>query len=219
MPDDKLRPRVLIVDDHLSMAETIADGLAETGYDTVALSSSREASERLQKEPFDALVTDLRMPDIDGLELLKISRHSKPSRPVIVMTAFSAVESAIESIRQGAFHYLTKPFKLDELDLFLHRALEDSKLRLEAETLRNTLMVLLGRRAELHLEEIAQARSATSEGSITPEENILTIRALQSRYATWVFETLGGRRTLTAEKLAVDMKTLARLLDTESERV
>lgn len=213
MHDQEPRPRVLVVDDHLSMAETIADGLAETGYEAVALSSSREASQRLLKEPFDALVTDLRMPELDGLELLKISRSAQPSRPVIVMTAYSAVESAIESIRQGAFHYLTKPFKLEELDLFLHRALEDSKLRLEAATLRNTLMVLLGHGVELPLDEQSRTTSTASEPA--SREKILTMRDMQSRYASWVFEILGGRRTLTAEKLAVDLQTLARLLQPE----
>jgi two-component system response regulator HydG len=138
------RPRILIVDDHLSMAETLADGLSEHGYDTVALASSKEAAKRLKNEAFDALVTDLRMPGVDGLELLKISRVHAPARPVIVMTAYSAVESAIESIRQGAFHYLTKPFKLDELVLFLNRALEDSRLRHETAALRNTLRERFG---------------------------------------------------------------------------
>ncbi|HWZ93284.1 MAG TPA: sigma-54 dependent transcriptional regulator, partial [Polyangiaceae bacterium] len=145
MPEPKAkRPRILIVDDHLSMAETVADSLGENGFDAVALASSREAARRLSDEPFDALVTDLRMPELDGLELLKISRAAAPSRPVIVMTAYSAVESAIESIRQGAFHYLTKPFKFDELVLFLNRALEDSRLRYEAASLRNTLRERFG---------------------------------------------------------------------------
>jgi len=126
------RPRVMVVDDHLSMAEMLADGLNERGFDAVALASSGEAATRLGENSFDALVTDLRMPDVDGLELLKISRVSAPGRPVIVMTACSALEGAIESIRQGASHYLTKPFKLDELVLFLNRALDDSRLRREA---------------------------------------------------------------------------------------
>ena len=140
------RPRILIVDDQLSMAETLADGLAEHGYEAIALESSRQAAARLGGEEFDALVTDLRMPDIDGLELLKISRASVPMRPVLVMTAYSAVESAIESIRQGAFHYLTKPFKVEELALFLERALEDSRLRHEAAALRTTLRERFGLR-------------------------------------------------------------------------
>ena len=144
MAEREQRPRVLIVDDHLSMAETLADGLAEHGYDTVALASSKEAAKRLENETFAALVTDLRMPGMDGLELLRVSRSHAPDRPVIVMTAYSAVESAIESIRQGAFHYLTKPFKLDELVLFLNRALEDSRLRHEAAALRSTLRERFG---------------------------------------------------------------------------
>src|SRR5450755_4923484 len=138
------RPRVLIVDDHLAMAETIADSLGERGYEALAIASSKEAAKKLTDEVFDALVTDLRMPEIDGLELLKISRSAAPGRPVIVMTAFSAVESAIESIRQGAFHYLTKPFKVDELVLFLNRALDDSRLRREAASLRSALRERFG---------------------------------------------------------------------------
>jgi two-component system response regulator HydG len=115
---------VLIVDDHLSLAETLADGLAECGYEAIALSSSQEAAARLAAhESFDALITDLRMPGLDGLELLKISLAAAPDRPVIVMTAFSAVDSVVESLRQGAFHCLSKPFRLEELVLFLNRAL------------------------------------------------------------------------------------------------
>jgi two-component system response regulator HydG len=144
MAEQKRGPRILIVDDHLSMAETLADGLSEHGFDAIALASSKEAAKRLANEAFDAIVTDLRMPEIDGLELLKISRSHAPTRPVIIMTAYSAVESAIESIRQGAFHYLTKPFKLDELVLFLNRALEDSRLRHEAAALRSTLRERFG---------------------------------------------------------------------------
>ncbi len=85
------------------------------------------------------LVTDLRMPEVDGLGLLAISRREVPERPVVVMTAFSAIDSAIESIRQGAYHYLTKPFKVEELGLFLERALGEARLRKEASDLRREL--------------------------------------------------------------------------------
>ncbi len=121
------------------MAETLAEGLADRGFDAVAVGSSRDAKAKLATETIDALVTDLRMPDIDGIGLLQLSRSLDPKRPVIVMTAYSAVETAIESIRQGAYHYLTKPFKLDELALFLGRALDEAKLRQEASALRATL--------------------------------------------------------------------------------
>jgi two-component system response regulator HydG len=132
-------PRVLVVDDELSMAEMLADGLNERGYDAVALGSSRHAAKALEAGGVDALVTDLRMPEMDGLELLAVARDVAPDCPVIVMTAYSAVDSAIESIRRGAYHYLTKPFKVDELLLFLARALEEARVRREASALKREL--------------------------------------------------------------------------------
>ncbi len=137
-------PRVLVVDDQLSMAETIADGLADRGYDAVPMAKSRDAAAALERERIDALVTDLRMPDLDGLGLLGVSRKNDPNRPVIVMTAYSAVDTAIESIRQGAYHYMTKPFKVDELVLFLERALGEASLQREAHTLRRALRERFG---------------------------------------------------------------------------
>src|SRR4051812_41341755 len=110
--------RVLVVDDHLAMAEMVSEGLIERGYDVVAVGTGREGMRRLTSEAFDALVTDLRMPDVGGLELLAEAKRGAPERPVIVMTAHGAVDTAIESIRRGAYHYLTKPFKADELALF-----------------------------------------------------------------------------------------------------
>src|SRR5262249_35028155 len=129
-------PRVLVVDDHLEMACTLCDGLMDHGYEAVPLASGRRAIEAISEQTFDAVVTDLRMPDADGLEVLATVRARAPDVPVIVMTAYSAVETAIESIRRGAYHYLTKPFKVDELSLFLGRALEELRLRREANALR-----------------------------------------------------------------------------------
>jgi two-component system response regulator HydG len=117
-------PRVLVVDDEREMAEMLADGLVDRGYRAVAVQSSEEAVSRLRSEAFDAVVTDLRMPKVDGLALLAEARRVSPDLPVIVMTAYGAVDSAIESIRRGASHYLTKPFKLDELTLFLDRLID-----------------------------------------------------------------------------------------------
>jgi two-component system response regulator HydG len=132
-------PRVLVVDDELPLAETIADGLADRGFDAVAIGASTEAKRRLESERFDALVTDVRMPQIDGLELLSFARQVAPDLPVIVMTAFSAIDTAVESIRRGAYHYVTKPFKAEELALFLERALADTALRRESHALKREL--------------------------------------------------------------------------------
>lgn len=137
--EEKETPEVLVVDDRLDMAETIADGLRDRGWSATALASSQKALGLLEGHDVDALVTDLRMPEVDGLALLAASRRADPTRPVIIMTAYGDVESAVESIRQGAHHYLVKPFKLDELVLFLERALDEQSVRSEARALRATL--------------------------------------------------------------------------------
>lgn len=134
-----VKPRVLVVDDQTDMVETLADGLLDAGYDAVPCASSVEAARRIEAEAFDALVTDLRMPSVDGLGLLALSRKKVPERPVIVMTAYGAIETAVDAIRQGAFHYLTKPFAVSELALFLGRALDDATVRREARSLRAAL--------------------------------------------------------------------------------
>ncbi len=139
MPPPEAKARVLVVDDHHEMAEALADGLNERGFEAVGCSSSTDAARALEEDRYDALVTDLRMPRVDGLELLGVSRRLDPARPVIVMTAYGQIDSAIECIRNGAHHYLSKPFKTDELALFLARALDEAKVRREASALKATL--------------------------------------------------------------------------------
>jgi two-component system response regulator HydG len=135
----KARPRILVVDDDAALAEAIADGLAARGYDARAIAVSEDAVRAVDAGHYDALVTDLRMPTVDGVELLDRSQRAAPRAPVLVMTAFSGVESAITCIRRGAYHYLTKPFRTEELALFLEKALEESRLREERTTLRRAL--------------------------------------------------------------------------------
>ena len=122
MPRDKPF-RILIVDDEIEMAAVIADELGDLGYNAVALRSGREALERLKHDSFDALVTDLRMPSVDGLALLRASRALDPSRPVIVITGDGAIGTALEATNQGAYHYLLKPFTLSRLVELLEAAL------------------------------------------------------------------------------------------------
>jgi two-component system response regulator HydG len=122
MPE-KTALRILVVDDEFEMAAVIAEELGDRGYSALAVRSGGLAIEWLRRQPFDALVTDLRMPGVDGLTLLRASRELDPSRPVIVMTGHSAIDSALESAYQGAFHYITKPFRLAHLVELIERAL------------------------------------------------------------------------------------------------
>jgi len=102
--------RIIVVDDQLAMAETVADGLADRGYDARAVESARSALAAVAADSVDVIISDLRMPGIDGLDLVDLVHV-----PVIIMTAYGAVDSEQEALRRGAFRYLTKPFKLDEL--------------------------------------------------------------------------------------------------------
>ncbi|HEY6877838.1 MAG TPA: sigma-54 dependent transcriptional regulator [Polyangiales bacterium] len=130
--------RALVVDDDQAFGETLAEGLSGLGWHASAV-GAQQALELIRARDFDVLVSDLRMPELDGLTLLSAAKQFAPECPVIIMTAFSAIDSAVECVRRGAFHYLTKPFKVAELDLFLQRALETSNLRRTARDLRRAL--------------------------------------------------------------------------------
>lgn len=124
-----VRPRVLVVAGDLAFAETVAEGLGTKGFEALPAASGVEAAHRLEHESFAALVTDLRMGTLDGLALLGISKRESRLRPVLLMAEYGAVGLALEAIRRGAYHYLMKPFELDELAVFLERALLEARER------------------------------------------------------------------------------------------
>ncbi len=121
------RPRVLVIDDDLDFAQTIADGLLSRGFEALPLTAGAEAASRLEGDGVDVLLTSLRMRSLDGMDLLRLSKRMLPSRPVILMAEYGAIELAIAAMRKGAYHYLIKPFMLEELTLFLERALEEQR--------------------------------------------------------------------------------------------
>jgi len=130
------RPRILVVDDNPKMASLLVDELDDAGYVVETATGGEEAIARLRGEPFDLVMTDLRMEKVDGMDVLKAARAVDEALPVILMTAFGAVESAIEAIRAGAYHYFTKPFKIEEVLVFVERAVADRRLRDENRALR-----------------------------------------------------------------------------------
>ena len=131
--------RILVVDDHLEMARTVVDYLGQRGMEAKAVSSAQEAVAMLGKDSFDALLTDLRMKGMDGLDLLDAAHRLDAELPVVVMTAFGGVDSAIESIQRGAYHYVTKPFKLDVVRVLLERACRERDLKSENRRLRHVV--------------------------------------------------------------------------------
>jgi len=136
--------RVLIVDDEGEMAEMVSDYLAQRGYRTETAVGGKAAVAGLKKKAFDAVITDLRMDAVDGFDVLAASLASDPTRPVIIMTAYGSIDGALEAVRRGASHYLTKPFKMEEAALYLDKAFAEQGLRRENELLRKAVDERLG---------------------------------------------------------------------------
>ena len=106
------RPRVLVVDDEASIRDLLSKTLALADYDVDAASDGRMAIDRLRIIPYDLLITDLKMPGVDGLSVIREARRLKPDMPVIIITGFSTEASAIEAVNLGVSGYLTKPFRV-----------------------------------------------------------------------------------------------------------
>jgi two-component system response regulator PilR (NtrC family) len=121
--------RVLVVDDERSMREFLAICLRREGHEVSVAASGEQALASLETEPVDVIVTDLKMPGpIDGLGVLEAARRPEHGAEVIVVTAFATPETAIAAMKQGAYDYLTKPFKVDEINAVIGRALEKRAL-------------------------------------------------------------------------------------------
>ncbi len=115
--------RVLVVDDEESMLWFVRRGLRRHGFEVEGVERGEVAIERFEARPFDVVVTDLKMPGVDGLEVLAHVRAADPEAIVVMMTAHGTIATAVEAMRRGAFDYVTKPFEMDELVLSIERAL------------------------------------------------------------------------------------------------
>ena len=128
--------RLLVVDDKEMMRDSVATMLSRQGHSVVAGSSCAQALEKIAQRSFDCIITDLQMPEGDGLELLAAIRGHDEQVPVIFMTAYGTVETAVSAMKHGAFDYLTKPFTGDELRVTVDRALEHAQLVRENQVLK-----------------------------------------------------------------------------------
>lgn len=145
--------KVLVVDDEEDMRQLYARALTPEGYDITLAGNSHAALEHIYKVSFDLIIADIRMPGMDGIELLEKVKQIRPSTDVIISTGYPAEETAIRALRYGAFDYITKPFTIEELLVTVGRCFE--KQRLSAEN------VWLKRIAALY--EVSKAMSSTSE--------------------------------------------------------
>jgi two-component system response regulator HydG len=188
---------IVVIDDDREMRLMVQDHLSASGYRIRSFESPREALSTLlanASEPI-AILTDLQMPEMSGLELIKRVKGKYPELPIIVMTAFGSIESAVDAMRKGAFDYMTKPFKLNDLNFTIERAVAMSNLANENKVLRAELKKtsgkgqLLGKSKQMRslfdlIERIAPAQSSilvTGESGTGKEMVARTVHDLSGR--------------------------------------
>src|SRR3984893_3841274 len=121
--------RVLILDNHQSHAATAAESLQRVGYECEVATSGTQGAELIERESFDIVITDLKMADIDGLEILARTKRLLLEAEVIVVTGYGTIPSAVAAMQQGAFNYLQKPLDLGHLRIIAEKAAEAVRLR------------------------------------------------------------------------------------------
>ncbi len=131
--------RILIVDDELSIVDVLRSLLEREGHTVETASEGATALKKLRESVFDLLITDIRLPEVDGITLLRQARELQSHLAVIVITAYAKVDNAVEAMKNGAFDYVTKPFKFDEILLTVQRALTYEQTLAENEVLKSSL--------------------------------------------------------------------------------
>ncbi|MBC8413032.1 sigma-54-dependent Fis family transcriptional regulator [bacterium] len=130
---------ILVVDDEQSMREMLQIFLSSEGYKVATANNGETAIEALKNDFFDLVISDMNMPKMGGMELLRQIKQTSPEIVVVIVTAFGSTESAVEAMKLGAYDYIQKPFKMDDIRLIVKNALEKSKLQKEVTILRGQL--------------------------------------------------------------------------------
>jgi NtrC-family two-component system response regulator AlgB len=138
------KARVLIVDDEAHILKTMKICFEDLGLETTTCLKPQEALDLIQKQPFELAFVDLKMTPIDGMQILEEIKRRAPTTTVVIITAHGSVESAVEAIKKGAYHYLQKPFDFVELQLFTRKVLEYHQLKNEVKRLREEKITTVG---------------------------------------------------------------------------
>src|SRR6185369_16180532 len=185
----RVKPRILIVDDEERMVGVVAAALGRAGWECEGCASGEAALAALEARGADAVVTDWKMPQMDGIELLRRLHARRTGLPVILLTAYASVPSAVAAMREGAFDYVTKPFDNDELRATVARALELRRLERENRWLRQEVGTRYG--PDAIVAESARSRELLS----------LVRRVAPSRAAVLVQGESGTGKELVARLL------------------
>src|SRR5262245_22346000 len=133
------KPTILIVEDEAKMRRLLELNLGDDGLFTISVGDAESGLKTLQNTVVDLVVTDLKLPGMNGLEFLQAVKRANSAIPVVVMTAFGTVETAVEAMKAGASDYVLKPFSLDEMRMVVHKELDVHRLREENRSLREAL--------------------------------------------------------------------------------
>jgi DNA-binding NtrC family response regulator len=132
-------PTILIIEDEAKMRRLLELNLGEDGFKTLSVGDAETGLKLLDSEPVHLVLTDLKLPGMNGLEFLNSAKRQNPALPIVVMTAFGSVETAVEAMKAGASDYVLKPFSLAEIRMVVHKELDNSRLREENRSLREAL--------------------------------------------------------------------------------
>ncbi len=236
---DTTARKVLVVDDDVAMREMVMSLLHDVGHEANEASNKSQALDCLESGPYDAVITDVRMPGGSGVELLKEVRAKHAGTPVILMTAFGSIQSAVDAMRTGAFDFVTKPFKREILLSTLGRAFDrhDEVDAIERNRRNVDLTKWLTKRVlrELQCEEttpvlenaIDRVVSLTDQLQIDTDQPVsaaqasssfldhavdqgMSLNALADLYTMKVLEHTGGNKARAAKILGINRRTLYR---------
>lgn len=135
-----MKPRILVVDDEESIREFLEIMLKKEGYEVTSAEDGQAALDLMKKKSFDMVISDMQMPNVTGMELLKKVKEQSPDMVFMMITAFATTETAVEAMKIGAFDYITKPFKIDEVRINIANALRSKSLEFENRTLKKELV-------------------------------------------------------------------------------
>jgi signal transduction histidine kinase len=147
---------ILVAEDDKGVRHTLAASLEKQGYRVTACQSGREALSHVEQDPPDVVIADLRLPDASGLEILETLKEINPEAAFILMTGYATVETAVDAVNEGAFAYITKPFRMDQVHTVVHKALKQQRLLVENRRLVESLQRT---NKELH-KEVAERKRA-----------------------------------------------------------
>jgi putative nucleotidyltransferase with HDIG domain len=187
------KTKLLIVDDEEAIREVVSTLLEALGHDCTTLSNGRLAKEYLLSHSVDLVLSDMVMPEMDGLSLVEWLRNAEPDIPVIMVTAMHDISTALEAIRRGAYDYILKPFEKDQLYMSVRRALDHRRLVVE------------NRHYQRNLEKLVEERTAQLQGAIAQLEQSYddTLEALGGALDLKDAETEGHCKRVTAFTIAI----------------